>query len=184
MAVTLPSLTCPIQWEQPPGELQEEAVSCEPSLGLHLDNSHSASHFPDSSWNCPFYFFHYFLFKFLIRGSYFPILWWFLPYNNVNWPHVHICLLPLEPPSHRPPHPTPLCYHRASAWGSLHHTANCHWLSVLHIVMYMFQCYSLPSPHPLFPPLCPKVCSSCLHFLCCSASRIISTIFLDSIYMH
>ena len=46
---------------------------------------------------------------------------------------------------------------------------------ILHMVMYMFQCYSLISS-----PNCPK--SLCLH--CCLASRIISTIFLDSIYMH
>ena len=36
-----------------------------------------------------------------------------------------------------------------------------------------------PSPSPL----CPKVCSSCLHLLCFPTSSIISTIFLDSIYM-
>ena len=48
--------------------------------------------------------------------------------------------LPLEPPSNLPPHPTPLGCHRAPALGSLHHTANFHWLSLLHLVMFMFQC--------------------------------------------
>ena len=42
----------------------------------------------------------------------------------------------------------------------------------------MFQCYSPKSSHRLIPSLCPK----CLCPLCCPASRIINTIFLDSIY--
>ena len=29
-------------------------------------------------------------------------------------------------------------------------------LSISYMVMYMFQCYSLSSSHPLLPPLCPK----------------------------
>ena len=40
----------------------------------------------------------------------------------------------------------------------------------------------------IIPPspslLCSKICSWCLHLLCCPASRIISIIFLDSIYIH
>ena len=42
--------------------------------------------------------------------------------------------------------------------------------------MYMFQRYLLISSHRLLPLLCPK----CLFLLCCPASWIISTIFLDS----
>ena len=50
--------------------------------------------------------------------------------------------------------------------------------------MYMFQYYCLNLPHPLLPLLCPQVCflNLCLH--CFPANRSISTIFLDSIYMH
>ena len=50
--------------------------------------------------------------------------------------------------------------------SSLHLTANPHWLSILYMIMYMFQCYSLSSSYPLFPPLCPQVCSLCLHLHC------------------
>jgi len=32
-------------------------------------------------------------------------------------------------------------------FGSLHHTANSHWLSVLHTKMYMFQYYSLKATY-------------------------------------
>ena len=41
------------------------------------------------------------------------MLCWSLPYINMNQPQVYICLLPPEPPSHLPPHPTPLGGHRA-----------------------------------------------------------------------
>ena len=85
----------------------------------------------------------------------------FLPYINMNRPSA--------PPSwpHLPPHPIHLGCHRALALGSLRHTANSHWLSVLHMAMCVFHCYSLKSSHFLFPPLFPKVCSLCLYLLCC-----------------
>ena len=40
----------------------------------------------------------------------------------MNWHWVYICPLPLESPSHLPPHPTLIGCHRALALGSLHHT--------------------------------------------------------------
>ena len=43
----------------------------------------------------------------------FTILYWFLPYINMNQSQVYICRLPLEPPSYLPLHPTPLGYHGA-----------------------------------------------------------------------
>ena len=42
---------------------------------------------------------------------------------------------------------------QTSALSSLGHTANSHLQSVLHMVMYMFPCYSLKSFYPLLPPL-------------------------------
>ena len=65
----------------------------------------------------------------------------------------------------------------------LSHRANCHWLSILRMALCMPPCYSLPSSHPLLPSLpCPQVCSLCLCLHCYPANRVISTIFLDSIY--
>ena len=50
-------------------------------------------------------------------SSLFTILCWFLLYINMNQPEVYIpgseSPLPLELPSHLPPHPTPLGCHRA-----------------------------------------------------------------------
>ena len=81
----------------------------------------------------------------------------------------------MSPPSWNPPHlhphPMPLgC-----------HTANSHWLSILYMVVYRFQWYSLHSSHTLLPTLCPKLCSLCLCLLCCLTSRLISIIFLNSV---
>ena len=53
----------------------------------------------------------------------------------------------------------------------------------------MIFCQLVPtSPSPLCPQvcdhsLCPQVCSPCVYLHCCSASRFISTIFLDSMLL-
>ena len=72
-----------------------------------------------------------------------------------------------EPSSHLPPHPIPLGYPRAPALGALLHASNLHWSSVLHMVIYMFQCYSLKSSLPRLLPHNPKVCSLHLCLFCC-----------------
>ena len=41
-----------------------------------------------------------------------------------------------------PPHPTPPGCHRALTLGSLCHASNSHLLSILHMIMYMLQCYN------------------------------------------
>ena len=73
-----------------------------------------------------------------------------------------MCPLPPERLAHLPPHPTSLGCHRALALGSLCHTANSHRLSTLHMVVCMFQCYSLNHP-TFFLPSCiqkPVLCIS------------------------
>ena len=97
----------------------------------------------------------------------------------MNQPQAYTCLLPIEPLSYLLPHSTPLGCHRAPDLRSLCRTANFHWLSNLHMMMYVFQCYTLHSSHPLLP-LGPQVSSLCLHLHCCLANRFISTLFLDS----
>ena len=78
-----------------------------------------------------------------------------------------------------PLHPSRLSQN--TGLSSLFYTANSHLLSVLHMVMCMFQCYSLSSSHSVLPLLCPQVCFLCVYLSFCSANRSISTIFLDSI---
>ena len=88
----------------------------------------------------------FFFLNFLLEDNCFTILYWFLSYININQPQVFIYLLPCAPPSHLPPHPTPLGCHRAL--GVLPVSLSKSSLSVLHMVIYMFQCYSLKSSYP------------------------------------
>ena len=66
------------------------------------------------------------------------ILWCFLPYINMNQPRVYMCPTILNTPSTSLPTP--------SLWGVLEHhlhALNMHRSSVLHMAIYMFQCYCL-----------------------------------------
>ena len=55
------------------------------------------------------------------------------------------------------------------------------WTSHLfHMVIYMFQCYSLKPSHPRLLPQSPKDCSLHLCLFCCLTYRVIITIFLNS----
>ena len=94
---------------------------------------------------------------------------------------VHVSHYP-ETPSYLPPHSIPLGCPRAPALNVLLHALNLHWSSILHMVIYMFQCYSLILPHPHLLPHSPKVCSLHLCLFCCLAYRVVIIIFLNSIY--
>ena len=86
-------------------------------------------------------FFNFIYFK--LEGNCFTILCWFLPYNqHESATGIHMSLL--EPPSHLPPHPTLLGCQGALGLTSLYHAAKSHWLSILHMVMYMFLLPSNP----------------------------------------
>ena len=79
-----------------------------------------------------------------------------------------------------PLYPIPLGCPRTLTLGAMLHASNLHWSSVLHMVMYMFQCFSFKSPHPYLLPLIPKVYCLCLCLFCCPACRIVDIIFLNS----
>ena len=116
-----------------------------------------------------------------MKDNYFTILWWFLPNINMNQPWVNMC-----PPILNPPHtslPTPSLWVDLAS-SALFHASNLHWSSILHVVMCMFQSYSLKLSHPRLLPLSLKVCSLRLCLLCCPACRVIGTAFLNSIYMR
>ena len=108
-----------------------------------------------------------------MEASYFTVLWWVLPHIDMNQPWVYMC-----------PHPIPQGCHSALALSALFHVSNLDWSSVSHMVIYMFQCYSLKSFHPYLFPQIPKVFSLYLCLFCCLTYRVIITIFLNSIYMH
>ena len=106
---------------------------------------------------------------FQLEANYFAILWWFWPYINMNQPRVYMCPHQPESRSHFPPYPIPLGCPRAPAWSALLRASNLHWSSVLHMVIYVFQRYSLKSSHPCLLPHSPEVCSLYLCLFCCLA---------------
>ena len=83
----------------------------------------------------------------------FTMLCWFLQHESAT-------SIPVSPPSRfslpTPLHPTRLS--QSAELSSLCYTTASHWPSVLHMVIYIFQCYSLSSSHPLLL-LCPQIWS-------------------------
>ena len=118
-----------------------------------------------------------------MEANYFTILWWSLPYIDMNQPWVYMCS-PSWSPLPSPPHPIPQGHPSAPALSTLSQASNLDWQSVSHMIIYMFQCYSLKSSHPRLLPQNPKVCSLHLYLFCCLAYRVIITIFLNSTYIY
>ena len=89
----------------------------------------------------------------------------------------------LNPSSHHPPHTFTLGHPSASASGILYPASTLDWLFISFMILYMFQCHSPKSSHPLLLPQSPTDCSIHLCLSCCLAYRVIVTIFVNSIYM-
>ena len=75
-------------------------------------------------------------------------------------------------------------YPSAPALSIHYHASNLVWRFVSHMILYMFQCHSPKSSHPLPLPQSPEDCSIHQCLFCCLAYRVIVTIFLNSIYMR
>ena len=105
-------------------------------------------------------------FFFWLEDNCFTILYWFLPYSNMNQPQIYMYSLSPEPPLiSLPIHPSVLSH--STGLSSLCHAVKSHLVSLLHMAFYMFPCSSLNSSHHLLLPLCPQVCFLCLHLHCC-----------------
>ena len=114
-----------------------------------------------------------------MEAKYFTILWWFLPYIHMNQPWVYMCSpfwTPVPPPS--PSHPSGSS--QCTALSTLSYASNMDWWSILHMIIYMIQCYSLKSSHRCLLPQSLKVCSLHLCLFCCLARRVVVTVFLNS----
>ena len=124
----------------------------------------------------------FFFFNFIFTLFYFTILYWFC--HTLTWIH-HGCIRAPnpEPPSHLPPHIISLDHPHAPAPSILYPVSNIDWHFVSYMIVYMFQCHSPKLSHPLPLPQSPKVRSIHLCLFCCLSSRVIITIFLNSVYM-
>ena len=70
------------------------------------------------------------------------------PYINMN-PHGCTHAPHPEPLSHLPPHTIPLGHPSTPALSILNPASNLDWRFVSYMILYMFQCHSPKSSHPL-----------------------------------
>ena len=84
----------------------------------------------------------------------FTILYWFCHISK--WiHHRYTCVPHPEPSSLLPPHILPLGRPSAPAPSIQYRASNLDWQLVSYIILYMFQCHSPKSPHPLPLPQSP-----------------------------
>ena len=91
----------------------------------------------------------YLLFLILIFTLFcFTIWYWFC--HTLTWISHRCTWFPNpEPPSHLPPHIISLDHPRATAPSILYPVSNIDWWFVSYMIVYMFQCHSPKSSHPL-----------------------------------
>ena len=125
--------------------------------------------------------FHFLKFNLIFLN--FTILYWFCQISK--WiRHRYTCVPHPEPSSLLPPHTIPLGRPSAPAPSIQYRAWNLDWWLVSYMILYIFQCHSPKSSHPLPLPQSPKDCSIHQCLFCCLVHRVIVTIFLNSIYMH
>ena len=93
------------------------------------------------------------------------------------------CVPKNEPHSHLPPHNISPGHHHAPAPSMLYPASDIDWRFNSYMIVYMLECHSPKSSHPLPLPLSPKVHYTHLCLFCCLAYRVVIAIFLNSIYM-
>ena len=90
------------------------------------------------------------------------------------------CVPKHEPPSHLPPHNISLGHHRAPDPSMLYPASDIDWRFDSYTIVYMLQCHSPKSSHPLPLPLSPKVRYTHLCLFSCLAYRVVmSTSFIS-----
>ena len=107
----------------------------------------------------------------------FTILYWFC--HTSTWiRHRYTCVPHPEPSSLLPPRIIPLGHSSAPAPSIQYCALNLDWRFVSYMMVYMFQCHSPKSSHPLPLLQSPKDCSIHQWLFCCLVYRVIVTIFL------
>ena len=176
------------KWQPTPVFLRGESQGWGSLVGCHLWGCTVGHDWSDlaaaaAAFNrCP-NFCHIFLFLNFILFN-FTILYWFCHISK--WIcHRYTCVPHPEPSSLLPAyHTIPLGRPSAPAPSIQHCVSNLDWWLVSYMILYIFQCHSPKSSHPLPLPQSPKDCSIHQCFFCCLVYRVIVTIFLNSIYMH
>ena len=82
-----------------------------------------------------------------------------------------------EPSSHLPPHNISLGHPRAPAPSMLYPALDIDWRFDSYMIVYMLECHSPKSSHPLPLPLSPKVRYTHLRLFSCLAYRVVICLF-------
>ena len=107
-----------------------------------------------------------------MEANYFTILYWFC--HTSTWICRRCTRVPHpEPLSHLPPRTIPLGHPSASDPSILYPALNLDWKFISYMILYMFQCHSPKSSHPLPLPQSPKDHSIHLCLFCCLTYRVI-----------
>ena len=128
-----------------------------------------------------FSFFFFFL-KFIYFNGRLITLQYFIGFaihQHESDTDVHVFLILNPPPTFFPVHP--LGHPSAPAPSIQYCASNLDWRLVSYMILYMFQCHSPKSSHPLSLPQSPKDCSIHQCLFCCLVYKVIVTIFLNSI---
>ena len=112
----------------------------------------------------------------------------FLPYIYMNQSWVYMCPTILNPPPTS--HPTPALWfaqgHQLWVPCFIHQTCtgheSCIWSSILHLVIHIFQCYTLILSHLHHLPQSPKVCV--IHLCLFAVFHIGSSIHLSKFLIY
>ena len=100
-----------------------------------------------------------------------------------TWIHHRYTHVPHpEPSSLLPPRTIPLSPPSGPAPSIPYRSSNLDWRLISYTILFMFQCHSPKSSHPLPLPQSPKDCSIHQCLFCCLVYRVIVTFFLNSIY--
>ena len=100
------------------------------------------------------------------------MLYWFCHISK--WiRHRYTCVPHPEPSSLLPPHTIPLGRPSAPAPSIQYRASNLDWWLVSYIILYIFQCHSPKSSHPLPFPQSPKDSSIHQCLFCCLLYRVI-----------
>ena len=95
--------------------------------------------------------------------------------------HRYTCVPHSEPSSLLPPHTISLGRPSVPAPSIQYRASNVDWQLGSYMILYMFQCHSSKSSHPLPLPQSLKDCSIHQCLFCCLVYRVIVTIFLTYI---
>ena len=133
-------------------------------------------------WYLFFYGLISFLKNFILLFN-FTILYWFC--HTSTWIRHGCTRVPHpEPSSLLPPHTIPLGHPSVQAPSIQYCASYLDWQLISCMILYMFQCHSPKSSHPLPLPQSPKDCSIHQCLFCYLVYRVIVTIFLNFIYMR